>query len=144
MKQTRLQKFIAQHKPRRRKQKVWIYKGHKYKSEAEVCMAKALDELGFIFTPHFKFDAVRRWEADFRLPWTVDSKLPWNMGVLIEVNGSLFQKGGHSTGKGLQRDYEKARDAALSGYRLLPFSSNEVMDGRAKKFLQERLLLRGM
>lgn len=103
-------------------------------------MAKALDELGLIFTPHFKFDAVRGWEADFRVPWITQDKVL--MHFLIEVQGGIYQRMGHSTGKGIQRDIEKFRDASLAGYILLPFSSNEVMDGRAKKFLQERLLLR--
>ena len=38
--------------------------------------------------------------------------------VAIEINGQTWRKGGHSSGKGLQRDYEKNNLAIVQGYQV--------------------------
>ena len=35
--------------------------------------------------------------------------------IAVEINGSIWIKGGHNTGKGLIRDYDKLNQAQLQG-----------------------------
>jgi hypothetical protein len=46
--------------------------------------------------------------------------------IAYEVNGATFVKGGHSTGVGIHRDYEKANAAVLLGWRLFQFDSQMI------------------
>lgn len=58
--------------------------------------------------------------------------------VLCELNGGVWAKGnsGHSSGTGLQRDYEKAALCQLQGYRVFSVSSAMVKDGTLVKWLK--------
>jgi very-short-patch-repair endonuclease len=67
-------------------------------------------------------DCRRRWVWDFAIP---------AFRLLIEVNGSIWRKGGHNTGKGLERDYEKSRWAVLNGWKPLSYSTGQVERGDA-------------
>lgn len=51
--------------------------------------------------------------------------------ILVEINGQIWRKGGHTTGSGLIRDYFKANLADLLGFRLFSFSPSMVEDGTA-------------
>jgi hypothetical protein len=46
--------------------------------------------------------------------------------IAYEVNGATYVKGGHSTGTGIHRDYEKANAAVLLGWRLFVFDSKMI------------------
>lgn len=46
--------------------------------------------------------------------------------VAIEINGQIWHKGGHSSGKGLQRDYEKLNLAQSLGYKVFQLSGNMI------------------
>jgi len=80
--------------------------------------------------PQREFVAIpgRRYRWDFA--WT-DQKL------LLEINGSTFCVGGHSTGVGLDRDYEKSSLAAVHGWFTMSFSGKQVKSGLALKLLQQ-------
>ena len=67
-------------------------------------------------------DCPRHWVWDFALP---------SFRLLIEVNGSIWKKGGHNTGKGLERDYAKSNWATLAGWRTLSYSTGQVERGEA-------------
>ena len=54
--------------------------------------------------------------------------------VGIELNGGIHQRMGHSTGKGIQRDYRKAQICAARGILLFPMSS---VDAENLERLQE-------
>lgn len=43
----------------------------------------------------------------------------------VEVNGAIWSKGGHNTGRGLLRDYRKALDAATLGWLVLPIAPDD-------------------
>ena len=59
--------------------------------------------------------------------------------LLIEVNGSTFTKGGHSTGTGIRRDYEKSNLAQLAGWRCLMFDGEMVRSGEAVEIVRKAL-----
>lgn len=59
--------------------------------------------------------------------------------IAFEVNGGTWVKSGHSSGAGLQRDYEKAALLQLEGYRVFSVSGQSVRDGTAIKWLKQAL-----
>ena len=71
----------------------------------------------------------------------VRNVLPFDFAVgnsiLVEINGGTWIKSGHTTGKGLQRDYSKHNQAVLLGYKVLLFTSEDVRSGRAIETIKE-------
>jgi uncharacterized protein DUF559 len=61
--------------------------------------------------------AGRRWRFDFAWP---------NAKVAVEVDGGTFIRGGHSRGKGQQRDAEKMNAATCLGWRVLRFTTDMI------------------
>lgn len=55
----------------------------------------------------WQFHSVRKWRFDF-------AHLPTK--TAIEINGGLWVKSGHTTGQGIQRDYDKNNAAILEGW----------------------------
>lgn len=78
-----------------------------------LCRSEGLPEpqLEFAFAPDRKFRADYYW---------------WYAKVILEVNGQIWHKGGHSSGKGLLRDYEKSNLAQSLGYRYFQFTPDQV------------------
>lgn len=76
----------------------------------------------------FKAILGRRFRWDFAWP---EHKL------LVEVQGGIWQRGGHSTGKGITRDAEKLNLASLAGYRSLAFTADQIRGGQALAWLQQ-------
>ena len=60
-------------------------------------------------------------------------------GLAIEVNGGTWARQGHSTGRGIARDYEKLNLATLAGWRVLLFTGDSVRDGSALKMIEKAL-----
>lgn len=96
------------------------------KSVAETLFAKHLKELKLSFQTQYKFDRNRRWRADFHI-------IPHR--ILIEIDG--YFKGRHGAGWGA--DNEKRNMATMFGYRVLVFSTRDVLNGTAKEFLKSWL-----
>ena len=48
--------------------------------------------------------------------------------VAIEINGQIWHKGGHSTGKSLMRDYEKLNLAQQHGYCVFQLSKEMITE----------------
>lgn len=82
--------------------------------------------------PKEQFRAVpgRRWAWDLAWP---------ECHILLEINGGTWGKGGHSTGTGIERDYEKANAATLLGWHCFSVTTNMVRDGRALNLVREAL-----
>lgn len=59
--------------------------------------------------------------------------------LLIEINGGTFVRGGHSTGLGIRRDYEKGNLAVQHGFRVLQFDANMVKSGEAVRVTEQVL-----
>lgn len=89
-------------------------------SEPEEVFAGQLSDAGIEFIREYKFDPTRKYKADFYLP---------KGNIIVEINGGTWmKKGGHSTGRGIQRDYKKSNAAQLLGYVYLQFTPAEVYD----------------
>lgn len=68
-------------------------------------------------------------------------KLSWDFAwpelmVGAEVNGQTYKLGGHSSGAGLNRDYEKANAANLLSWAVFSFSKDHIKSGYALETLQ--------
>ena len=72
----------------------------------------------------------RRFKFDFA--W-VDQRL------LVEVQGAIFVKGGHSTGTGIMRDHEKNNLAVIAGWRVIYVNSTTIDSGKAIEEIEEAL-----
>jgi hypothetical protein len=66
------------------------------------------------------FSPPRKFRADYCWP---DAK------IIVEKNGGIWKKGGHSSGTGLIRDYEKGNLAQLSGFIFLVYTPRELESG---------------
>ena len=95
------------------------------KSTAEILFCKHLIELGMDFTQEVRFHRLRKWRFDFLL----------DSGIAIEIDG--YHNGRHGAGWGADNDKRNA--ATMMGYRVLTFSTTDVLKGRAKAFLAEHL-----
>ena len=78
----------------------------------------------------FRFAPPRQWRFDFAWP---EQKLA------VEVEGGIFTKGRHSRGSGMLADMEKYNRAALLGWRVLRFFTDQVRDGSAIAVVKEAL-----
>ena len=101
-------------------------------NEAEEVFAGQLTDNSISFKREAKFIKGRLYRADF----LIDK-------VIVEINGGTWmQKSGHSTAKGIQRDYEKSNAAQLAGFIYLQFIPDEVYNMIAidtvKKLLESK------
>jgi very-short-patch-repair endonuclease len=80
--------------------------------------------------------APRGWVTDFAI---VDES--GFVKLLIEVDGQVWQKAGHTSGKGYTEDRERDSEALCYGYRTLRVTSQQVEDDQAIDWV-ERILKR--
>ena len=92
------------------------------RSPAELLMSIHLDELKLRYMVEYPFHPERKWRFDFLL---MDSN------IALEIDG--YFKGRHGAGWGT--DNPKRRAATLMGYRVLVYSTKEVLTGKAKEEL---------
>ena len=103
-------------------------------TEIEDKLAFQLTASNVKFTREFQAIPNRRYSWDFAIEPVDDVRL------LIEVNGGTWTHAGHSTGGGIQRDYDKANAAVAHGWRQLTFTSAQVRDGSALDLICKVLL----
>jgi len=70
----------------------------------------------------YKFHPKRKWRFDFALP---------DRMVAIEIEGGVWSGGRHTRGSGYIKDLEKYNQAALMGWAILRFTSDQVISGEA-------------
>lgn len=105
-------------------------------SDAEEHMAEWLDEQGYPYVRQWRFHPIRRWRFDFALGHSpapvahAQGKTLERMKLAIEVEGGQFT-GGHKRGKAADSDTEKFNEATLRGWRVLRFTTRQVMSGEA-------------
>lgn len=80
--------------------------------------------------PEFQAIPGRRYRWDYAWP---DKK------VLVEVQGGIWVKGGHSTGTGISRDAEKNNLAVLAGYKPLIVTAEHIKSGKALAWIKSAL-----
>lgn len=64
---------------------------------------------------------VRGWTADFFIP----------PNLLIEIDGKVWWKGGHTSGTGYTEDRIRDAEAMCCGYRVLRVTTGQVKSGEA-------------
>ena len=78
----------------------------------------------------------RKFRWDFYFPvdcWMVG--LP-STPILLEVQGGLWVKSGHTTGAGIERDMEKLNEATIRGFRTLQVGKKHIKNGEALRWVQ--------
>lgn len=103
--------------------------------EANLCLEKHLRELKIKFSPEFPFEPKRKWRFDYIL-CDFDG---YNLRIAIEIEGGIWSRGRHTRGKGFLNDMEKYNHAAMLGYRVIRFATQQCLDGSAKAFLKSWL-----
>lgn len=101
-------------------------------SVGEMVLATHLRACKIGFEQEYKFHPTRKWRADFLITGTK---------ILIEVEGGIWSGGRHTRGKGYLGDMEKYNSAAMMGFTVLRFSTEQVKSGMALK--QIELLIKG-
>ncbi|ENZ1199092.1 TPA: DUF559 domain-containing protein [Acinetobacter baumannii] len=96
--------------------------GTRQPSEGETVLATHLKACKISFEQEYKFHPERKWRADFLITATK---------ILIEVEGGIWSGGRHTRGKGYIGDMEKYNSAAMMGYTVLRFSTEQVKAGVA-------------
>jgi hypothetical protein len=92
-------------------------------STGEECLAFHLRANGIDFDREVPLIVGRKYRWDFVLKGTPR--------ICIEVHGAIWKKGAHSSGSGLERDFNKSNTAVLAGYYPLTFSTAQVERGLA-------------
>lgn len=102
-------------------------KGQRIQSEGEVTLAMHLRGCKINFEQEYKFHPDRKWRADFFITGT---------NILIEVEGGIWNGGRHTRGKGFIADMEKYNAAAVMGFKVLRFDTQQVKSGLAIKQIE--------
>lgn len=109
-----------------------VIKGQRVQSEGELTLARDLKALKINFEQEYKFHPERNWRADFLITGTK---------ILVEVEGGIWSGGRHTRGKGFIADMEKYNAAAVMGFKVLRFDTQQVKSGLAIKQIEN--LVRG-
>lgn len=109
-----------------------VVKGQRVQSEGEVTLATHLRACRIGFEQEYKFHPERKWRADFLITGTK---------ILIEVEGGIWSGGRHTRAKGYLGDMEKYNSAAVMGFKVSRFSTEQVKSGLAIKQIED--LVRG-
>ena len=59
--------------------------------------------------------------------------------VLVDVQGGVWIKGGHTTGTGVTRDCEKYSLAAIEGYRVILCTPDQIKSGQVLQWIEKAL-----
>lgn len=82
------------------------------------------------FEREYRFAPPRRWKFDFANPALM---------VALEVEGGTWTRGRHCTGTGYAADCIKYPTAAVMGWRVLRFTTDQVKSGMALQMLQQAI-----
>ncbi|MFX4955431.1 DUF559 domain-containing protein [Acinetobacter baumannii] len=102
--------------------------GTRQPSEGETVLATHLKACKISFEQEYKFHPERKWRADFLITGTK---------ILIEVEGGIWSGGRHTRGIGYLGDMEKYNEAAMMGFTVLRFSTEQVKAGVAIKQIEQ-------
>ncbi|HHL1990351.1 TPA: DUF559 domain-containing protein [Acinetobacter baumannii] len=97
-------------------------------SVGEVLLVTHLRACKIGFEQEYKFHPERKWRADFLITGTK---------ILVEVEGGIWSGGRHTRGKGYIGDMEKYNSAAMLGFTILRFSTEQVKAGLAIKQIEQ-------
>jgi very-short-patch-repair endonuclease len=98
------------------------------KSDVEEALAFQIHSVGLSMPKRqYLFHPVRKWQADFC--W-----LDWML--MVEVDGGTWKNGRHTRGAGYAEDRIRDAEAVLLGWRVLRFTTDQVVDGTALKYIE--------
>lgn len=117
-------------KPRSKPKRRVSVKKERVVSEGEATLVQHLKTQKISFEQEYKFHPTRKWRADFLITGTK---------ILVEVEGGIWMAGGgrHTRGKGYIGDMEKYNSAAMMGFTVLRFSTEQVKAGVAIKQIEQ-------
>lgn len=78
----------------------------------------------------YKALANRRYRWDFAWP---------SYSLLVEVQGGIWMKGGHSSGAGITRDCTKLSLATLAGWATMQVTKDHIESGEALQWIRTYL-----
>ena len=94
-------------------------------------------QLHFVRAPvpirEFKFNDLRRWRFDFSWP---------DLLLAVEVEGATWTGGRHTRGGGFANDCEKYNAAAIDGWCVLRFPTDQIKSGEALIVIEKALEVR--
>ena len=76
------------------------------------------------------FASPRKWRFDFAWP---------ALALAVEVEGGVGAGGRHTRLAGFENDCEKYNTAAIEGWRVLRFTTRQVLQGEALAFIQKNI-----
>lgn len=103
------------------------------KSNLEESLALQLRALKIEYEREYVFHPTRRWRFDFTIP---------ELKIFAECQGGIWTKGGHSTGTGIQNDYDKFNAAMMLGWTGGLFSAKAIKSGEALETIQTLIEMR--
>ncbi|MDC4422540.1 endonuclease domain-containing protein [Acinetobacter baumannii] len=102
--------------------------GTRQPNEGEMVLATHLRACKIGFEQEYKFHPKRKWRADFLIT---------GKKILVEVEGGIWSGGRHTRGKGYIGDMEKYNSAAVMGFTVLRFSTEQVKSGLAVQQIEK-------
>jgi very-short-patch-repair endonuclease len=75
-----------------------------------------------VLVPEFRFVEFRGWRFDFAAP---------PLGLAVEIEGGTAFRSRHTSGPGFEADCEKYNAAAILGWLLIRFTTNQVLNEQA-------------
>ncbi|MDC4653046.1 endonuclease domain-containing protein [Acinetobacter baumannii] len=115
-------------KPRSKPKRRVSVKKERVVSEGEAMLVQHLKSHKIGFEQEYKFHPKRKWRADFLITGTK---------ILVEVEGGIWSGGRHTRGKGYIGDMEKYNSAAMMGFTVLRFSTEQVKSGLAVQQIEK-------
>lgn len=112
-------------------------------SVPEDLLAFQLKAAKILFEREFKAIPGRDFRFDFRAcsgGFSVGH--PVVKPVLVEVQGGIWKKGGHSSGVGITRDCEKFSLAAIYNYPLILVTPAHIKSGQALLWIEKALKIK--
>lgn len=99
-------------------------------SEGEATLALMLRAEGITYEREYQAVPGRKFRWDFRIG-----------DLLVEVQGGVWNygKSGHSSGRGITRDAEKASLAVAHGYRQITATTAQVKSGQALRWIKQAI-----
>lgn len=104
--------------------------GTRQPGEGETVLVTHLRACKINFEQEYKFHPKRKWRADFFIT---------NTKILVEVEGGIWSGGRHTRGKGYLGDMEKYNEAAMMGFTVLRFSTEQVKSGLAVQQIEKMI-----
>lgn len=102
-------------------------------SQLEAELALQIKALG-LPEPIREYQAIKGRKFRFDFAWTEP-----HHRLLVEVQGGIWQKSGHTSGRGVTRDMEKLNLAQLAGWRVMQFSRGMIESGEALDMIAKAL-----